>query len=120
MDKKMKKSPLYNYYLINEPTMMANIIAQKYNSKYKYKITSRIMFKKEVEIMTEVVKQLNQDGIYVGYIYDALFFQPRHAAHVKRVMDEIVIKHGVMTAAKISLPENFKDHILGSSLGIFN
>ena len=78
------------------------------------------MLKKEVEIITDVVKQLNQDGIYVGYTYDALFCHPRHMAHVKLVMDEIVIKHGVMTAAKISLPENFKDHILGSSLGIFN
>jgi hypothetical protein len=116
----MKNSPLYSHYIINEPKMMANIISQKYNSNYKYKITSRKMLKKEVEIITDVVKQLNQDGIYVGYTYDALFCHPRHASHVKSVMDEIAIKNGVMTSAKISLPKNFKDHILGSSLGIFN
>jgi len=102
----MKNSPLYSHYLINEPKMMANIISQKYNSEHKHKTTSRKMFKKEVEIMTEVVKQLNRDGIYVGYIYDALFCHPRHAAHVKRVMDEIVIKHGVKTSAKISESRN--------------
>ena len=104
--KHMKKSPLYNHYIESEPKMMANILSEKTNSKSKYKITSRKLFKKEVEIMTEVVKQLNQDGIYVGYIYDALFCHPLHAAHVKSVMDEIVIKHGVKTSAKISESRN--------------
>ena len=71
-----------------------------------FKPTKLFPRKKEVEIMTEVVKQLNQDGIYVGYIYDALFCHPLHAAHVKSVMDEIVQKHGVKTSAKISVSRN--------------
>jgi hypothetical protein len=65
------------------------------------------MFDKEVEIMTDVIIQLNKQGIYVGYIYDALFCHPMHAEHVKNLMDETILNHGVKTTAKI--PTKFVD-----------
>lgn len=97
----MKKSPLYKYYQENEPEMMKSIINEKFQSPYKHKATSRKLFKKEVEIMEDVIVQLNAEGIYVGYIYDALFFDPIHGDRVKEVMDDIILKHGVKTTAKL-------------------
>jgi hypothetical protein len=102
--KEMQKSPLYNYYMETEPVMMKNLIREKYANSRRYKITSQKMFEMEVEIVTDVVRQLSSEGICVGYVYDALFCTPEHAQRVKQVMDEQVKKHGVMTNAKISSP----------------
>jgi hypothetical protein len=100
----MQKSPLYNYYIETEPLMMKNLIKEKYATSRRHKFTSQRMFEKEVEIMTDVVRQLSSEGICVGYVYDALFCAPENAQRVKHVMDEQVKKHGVMTIAKISSP----------------
>ena len=102
--KQMEKSPLFDYYLKKEPQMMKNLINEKYESKRKYKTTSEKMMSKEVIIINDVIQALNQEGIYVGYTYDALFCKPEHAERLKALMDEQVLKHGVMTTAKISSP----------------
>lgn len=99
--KVMEKSPLYQYYMKNEPEMMKGIINEKYQNKRKYKITSQIMFEKEVRIMTDVILQLSKESIRVGYVYDALLCHPNDSSRVKEVMDDIVLKHGVKTTAKI-------------------
>jgi len=102
--KEMLTSPLYQYYIETEPQMMKNLIKEKYASTRKHKMTSQKLFEKEVAIMTDVIKQLSLEGILVGYIYDAVFCTPNNAQRVKKVMDEQVVKHGVMTTAKISSP----------------
>jgi len=98
----MKQSPLYPYYLKNEPRMLQNIIEEKHISKFKHKITSRRLFAKEVEVMTDVIQQLNKEGVYVGYVYDALFFHPDYAERVKEVMNTVIQQHGIKTVAKLS------------------
>ena len=98
----MKNSPLYGYYMNSEAEMITKIINEKYNSPNQYKTTSKNMFSKEVEIIKDVVIQLNQLGINVGYIYDALICHPLDASVVKKVMDLTAVKHGVKTTAKIS------------------
>ena len=98
----MKQSPLYTYYMTEDPSMMKKIITEKHQSPYKHKTTSRNLFKKEVEIMTEVIVQLNKEGIYVGYVYDALFCKATDTPKVKQVMDTVVLKHGVKTTAKVT------------------
>nr|WP_315218418.1 hypothetical protein [uncultured Flavobacterium sp.] len=103
----MKKSPLYQYYEKYEPNMLKNIIAEKYSSEFKHNITSRRLFAKEVEIMTDVVEVLNKESIYVGYIYDALFCHPKDANMVKEVMDAIIQKHNVKTTAKLSIEKKY-------------
>lgn len=103
----MKESPLYRYYEKYEPNMLKNVIAEKYSSEFNHNITSRRLFAKEVEIMTEVVEVLNKESIYVGYVYDALFCHPNDAIRVKEVMDTIILKQGVKTTAKLS---NGKKH----------
>ena len=99
--KDMERSPLYQYYISKEPEMMRKMVKEKYNSFRKYKITSQYMFEKEVEIMTDVILQLSKESIRVGYVYDALLCNPNDALRVKEVMDDIVLKHGVKTTAKI-------------------
>jgi hypothetical protein len=101
----MKQSPLYPYYQQNEPRMLQNVIADKYNTQYKHKITSRRLFAKEVEVMTAVIQQLNREGIFVGYVYDALFFHPDYAKRVKEVMDDVIQQFGIKTIAKLSNEE---------------
>lgn len=115
----MRESALYKYYESNEPMMLQNIVDEKYSSIYKHRITSRRMFAKEVEIMTEVVKRLNSEGIYVLYVYDALLCVPKNTRRVLEVMDEVALKHEVYTTAKFSndkkhnpLTANVKDSVL--------
>ena len=93
---------IYKYYKEAEPAMMNRIIAEKHESEYEHKVTSRKMFKKEVEVMSEVIETLNKEDIYVGYGYDALYCEPDHAYRVKKVMDAVVLKHRIKTVAKIS------------------
>ena len=99
----MKLSPLYNYYLQEEPIMMERIISEKHTHSLKHKATSKMMFTKEVEIMTAVIEKLNTEGIYVGYIYDALFFNPQFSKRVKQVMDETILLLNIKTDAKLSI-----------------
>jgi hypothetical protein len=98
----MKQSPLFKYYEEKETRMLKNIISEKYNSEFKHYTTSRRLFAKEVEIMTIVIDKLNKEGIYVGYVYDAVFCHPDEANRVKEVMDEVILKFGVKTTAKLS------------------
>ncbi len=98
----MKRNPLYQYYKEAEPEMLQIIEEEKRNSKFKHKITSMKMFAKEVQIMTECIKELNARGIYVGYVYDALFCKVSQVEIVKEVMDKIVMECEVYTTASIN------------------
>lgn len=98
----MKQSPLYKYYSTSEPNMLTRLMQERNVSEHGYKETSRRLFAKEVEIMKDVIKELNDEGIYVGYIYDAVFCTAAHADRVKQVMDVVILKHGVKTTANIT------------------
>lgn len=111
----MKESPLFEYYQKHEPQMLNTIITEKYKSEYKHKITSRRLFAKEVEVMTKVIQELNKEGIYVGYIYDALVCYPNHAQRLKEVMDEVILEYGIKTTAKLS---SEKKHIIDECINV--
>jgi hypothetical protein len=102
----MKKSPLFHYYNKQESSMLDAIIDEKNSSPFEHKITSRRLFAKEVEMMTEVVSRLNEEGIFVGYVYDALFFDPAFSQKVTEVMNEVAIDLMVFTTADLVLKEN--------------
>jgi hypothetical protein len=100
---KIKYNKLYNYYMSNASEMMFNLISDKINNtefqaKDRHKITSKIMFRKEVEIIKDVISQLNTQNIYVMYVFDALWVHPNHEEKVKEIMNSVVLKHGVMTS----------------------
>jgi hypothetical protein len=94
----MIKSPLYPFYLNNEHSMLNLIIEDKKSKGYKN--TSRLLFKKEVEIMTSCIQALNLMNIYVIYVYDALYCKKEDMAVVKEIMNKIVLKHNVFTIVK--------------------
>lgn len=98
----MKESPLFRYYEEQEPNMLRNVIAEKYSSEFKHKVTSRRLFSIEVKIMTEVIVRLNKEDIYVGYVYDALLCHPKNSIRVKEVMDCVILEHDIKTTAKLS------------------
>lgn len=99
----MKRSPLYEYYNSTEPLMNQAIIQEKQTSVKEHKITSMRMFDKEVEIMTECIKRLNSKGIYVGYVYDALFCKQSNMEEVKNMMDKVILEFDVYTIASINV-----------------
>jgi hypothetical protein len=102
----MKKSPLFEYYNKLEPCMMQNIIQDKiYNTEYKHKsdkhkITSKRMFTMEVQIMTRVIEKLNDRGIHVLYVFDALYSHPNDVSAVVEIMNKTVLEYGVKTHVK--------------------
>ena len=58
------------------------------------------MFKSEVAIMTDVIKLLNQVGIEVLYVYDALLCEEHDKSVVIEAMNRIILEHGVKTSVK--------------------
>lgn len=98
----MEKSPVYDYYEQNEKRMLDSIITEKYKNIHRHRATSMKMFKKEVDIMTDVIQQLNKKNINVIYVYDALLCHPRDVQIVKEIMDSTTLKHNVKTTAKIT------------------
>ncbi len=96
----MKRSSVHPFYEEYESTMLKNIFRDKFQSKDGHKATSRKMFNLEVDIMKTVISKLNRENIYVGYVFDALFCQPKHKDRVKEIMNRIILDFGVYTIAK--------------------
>jgi hypothetical protein len=94
----MTESPLFDYYSKNEAGMLSRIYQDKKANGYK--ITSKKMFKVEVEIMTDVIKYLNTKGVFVLYVYDALLCEHKDEAVVIEAMNRIILDHGVKTSVK--------------------
>ncbi|AIZ41223.1 hypothetical protein [Cellulophaga baltica] len=94
----MKKSILYRYYSSKEPLMLNRIIQDKHRNNYKN--TSKLLFNKEVEIMTECIKALNKRNVYVIYVYDALYCKKSDKNIVKEILNKAVIDNGVFTQVK--------------------
>lgn len=94
----MMKSPLFGYYSKHEADILSMIYHDK--NEHGHKITSQKMFTVEVAIMTDVIKHLNSQGIYVLYVYDALLCEEKDKAVVMETMNRIVLEHGVKTTVK--------------------
>jgi len=91
----MKKSILYDFYYEREKVMLENLIREKEN--YGYKKTSQQLFKKEVIIMSDIINELSGLGIYVLYVYDALYCRQTHEETVTEIMNRVIKKHNVFT-----------------------
>lgn len=96
----MKSSVLFDFYKNSEKEMIDKIIEDKYSSRDKHKITSKRLFKKEVEIMTKCIARLNKEGVYVGYVFDALFCKSKDAKNVLEAMNEEAKNNNIYTTAK--------------------
>jgi hypothetical protein len=94
----MRKSSLFDYYSTHEPDMLAKIYHDK--NEHGHKITSQKMFGVEVAIMTDVIKYLNDKGIYVLYVYDALLCEEKDFDLVEKTINRIILEHGIRTNIK--------------------
>jgi hypothetical protein len=95
----MLKSPLFDYYSRYDSDMLARIYHDK--NEQGHKITSQKMFGVEVAIMTDVIRYLNDKGIFVLYVYDALLCECKDFDLVATTMNRIVLEHGIRTSIKI-------------------
>jgi len=91
----MLNSPLHRYYMTTDFSMMVRIYKDK--KEFGYKITSKRLFKLEVEIMIEVISRLNEYGIFVGYVYDALFTSQKNLMLVRLIMNEVLREMNIKT-----------------------
>ena len=102
----MKQSPIYEYYQQKEPRMIQNIINDKiFNTEYKYKsekhkITSKRMFKLEVDIMTSVIQKLTDKGIHVLYVFDAVYGHSNDVSVIVDIMNKSALENDVKTTVK--------------------
>jgi hypothetical protein len=101
----MMQSPLLPYYQDKAPNLLKNIMGDKKKAN-SHKISSRKMFKREVDIMRDVIKDLNHQGIYVGYVYDALFYNPKYSSQVRSAMELHAARFGVLTSVNQELASN--------------
>lgn len=92
---KMKESPLFKYYSENEPELMKNIYEDK--KRRGHKITSQKMFDLETQIMTSNIDRLQNKGIDVIYVFDALYCNPDNLVEVKDVMNKTAKEFKVNT-----------------------
>jgi hypothetical protein len=93
--KQMGQSPLFEYYQNIEPDMLKNLIDDKDTNGYK--ITSQKMFDLEVKIMSELIRRLNEMGIYPLYIFDALLVKDSDQNTVEYTMNKVVEEMGIYT-----------------------
>lgn len=93
----MKLSPLWGYYEKKQPILLERVINNKLESDLKYKSTSRILFREEVELMTEVIIELLDKNISVIYVYDALYCAEEDSDEVHSVMDKVAKKLNINT-----------------------
>ncbi|MBU3011141.1 hypothetical protein KO506_06985 [Polaribacter vadi] len=96
----MKRLNVYKYYKENQPELLKNL--EKTKSK-TYKRTSALMFKAEVEIMSEVISRLEKKNLSnsIIYVYDEIMTNKKHAQTVKEVMEQVAIDLGYKLYAKI-------------------
>jgi hypothetical protein len=112
----MERSPLFNHYISTEKEMIANIYGRKCqpyelngSEKEGYKNVSLDLFRKETSVMTYAIQKLNSEGIYVLYVYDALYSSHKDSARVAQIMNESAWELGVMTSVDGSNP--FKEEV---------
>ena len=94
----MSRSPLLKYYMDKEPKMMHNLIIEK--KEKGYRDTSLKLFTLETKIMTEVLIQLKENGIYAVYNFDAFLVDLKDVERTKSIMNDVLKKYGVNTVAK--------------------
>jgi hypothetical protein len=47
-----------------------------------------------------VIEKLNAEGIYVMYVYDAIYCIPEHKQRVQEVMNKVTLEENVFTMVK--------------------
>ena len=91
----MFESPLYKYYIENEPKMMENIYESK--KEHGYKSTSRDCFYFETELMKSVIKEAKKEYINVVYCFDAIYTTEGSQERLGEIMNKQAELFGLLT-----------------------
>jgi len=97
----MKSSKLFKYYNSIESNVMNEIILDK--QMHSHKITSKLLFTLENNLMSNVIVKLNKENIFVGYTYDALFVAESVVNKVVEVMNQTALEMNIYTIAECDL-----------------
>jgi hypothetical protein len=76
--------------------MLFNLESDKIRYK-THKITSQKLFMKETDMMEDVIMVLNNIGVDVVYVFDALYTQPFNSDIVRSTMNKIANKYHIKT-----------------------
>lgn len=84
----MEKMAIYKYYEENQPVLLENVKKTKVKT---YKKTSALMFKAEVDLMTDVISRLKEINLSdcIVYVYDEIMTTTDNAKIVKQVMEQV-------------------------------
>ena len=93
--KELYSSPLFKYYIENEPMMMENIYESK--KEHGYKSTSRDCFYFETELMKSVIKEAKKEYIKPTYCFDAIYCKKSDVETVKNIMNKQAELFGLLT-----------------------
>jgi hypothetical protein len=94
----MVNNKLYTYYNNIDSRLMFEVVEDKKINTYK--ITSKLLFNLEVELMENVIKKLNALKIYPIYIYDALMANENDIEIITKIMNETALEMNIFTSAE--------------------
>lgn len=91
----MYESPLYKYYIDNEPKMMQNLFESKKENGYKS--TSRDCFLFETELMRANIKEAKKEYINVVYCFDAIYTTEGSEERLGEIMNKQAELFGILS-----------------------
>jgi len=99
-----KSSKLYNYYDNKEQRVTWEILEDKKINGHK--VASKLLLTLETELMTKVIKKLNNLNIYPAYIYDALMVTKSEIEITNKIMNDTALEMNIFTTAKSEICNN--------------
>ena len=93
----MKKSPLWKYYEDKCPGMIKRLTLNK--DFHGHKNTSSALFQAETNLMTAVVKELEECGVNCLYVFDAMAVKKVDYDQVVDIMNYVAEEHKIDTTA---------------------
>jgi hypothetical protein len=94
----MKNSRIYSYYVEKYPDLLHSVENDKIERGYKN--TSRMLFKEETKIMTEIIKRCQAIKVTTVYVYDELLVDELRVEEVRQIMENVCIEQKLNVVIK--------------------
>lgn len=91
------KEKIVRFYYENHEQMLLNMLGGKLGMRLQHKATAEILFKAEVDLMTEIINELNSIDIYTFYVYDCLYSKESDKGIVRQIMNAVASRNGYKT-----------------------
>lgn len=97
-----KLNEVDRYYKENHPELHDALEYEKNWGEYGHKTVCRALFNDERKLMSQVITQLNEAAIIVGYCFDAIYVKQSEALKAKAMMDSLLLESNVNTTTSIT------------------